>query len=43
MAKSEIDNIDLELGNLYGFDEYEMDFIINYDLKYRMSGVGDEE
>jgi len=28
----------------YGFTEEELDFIINYDIKYRMGGAdGDEE
>lgn len=38
-SKSIIDNIDKELAELYGFTDEELDFIINYDIKYRM---GDE-
>ncbi len=38
-SKSILDEIDLELAKLYGFTEEELDFIINYDIKYRM---GDE-
>ena len=34
-----IDKIDLFIGRLLGFSEEELDFIINYDIKYRM---GDE-
>jgi hypothetical protein len=37
----EIDNI---LANYYGFTEEELDFIINYDIKYRQGrGSGEEE
>lgn len=39
MSKEIIDNIDKELSKHYGFTEEELDFIINYDIKYRM---GDE-
>ena len=38
-AKSIIDEIDELLAKHYGFTEEELDFIINYDIKYRM---GDE-
>ncbi len=38
-SKSIIDEIDLVLASHYGFTEEELDFIINYDIKYRM---GDE-
>lgn len=38
-SKSIIDKIDTELAKHYGFSEEELDFIINYDIKYRM---GDE-
>ena len=34
-----IDEIDELLARHYGFTEEELDFIINYDIKYRM---GDE-
>ena len=27
----------------YGFSAEELDFIINYDIKYRMGGTDDEE
>ncbi len=39
-AKSIIDEIDRVLGEHYGFTEEELDFIINYDIKYRMGREG---
>ena len=39
LSKKYIDEIDTELAKHYGFSEEELDFIINYDIKYRM---GDE-
>ena len=36
-SKPIIDEIDKVLANHYGFTEEELDFIINYDIKYRMS------
>ncbi len=42
-SKSIIDEIDRVLASHYGFSDEELDFIINYDIKYRMGqGVGDE-
>ncbi len=38
-SKAVIDKIDSELAVHYGFTDEELDFIINYDIKYRM---GDE-
>ena len=38
-SKSIIDEIDKVLAKHYGFTDEELDFIINYDIKYRM---GDE-
>lgn len=35
-SKSLIDEIDKALAKHYGFTEEELDFIINYDIKYRM-------
>jgi len=35
-SKHIIDRIDRELAKHYGFTEEELDFIINYDIKYRM-------
>ena len=36
MCKSTIDEIDHVLAEHYGFTDEELDFIINYDIKYRM-------
>ena len=38
-SKSIIDKIDRLLAKHYGFTDEELDFIINYDIKYRM-GLG---
>jgi hypothetical protein len=35
-SKPIIDEIDSVLAQHYGFTEEELDFIINYDIKYRM-------
>jgi hypothetical protein len=37
-SKSIIDEIDKVLAKHYGFTDEELDFIINYDIKYRMGG-----
>ena len=37
-SKPIIDEIDKVLAKHYGFTEEELDFIINYDIKYRMGG-----
>jgi len=45
-SKPIIDEIDRVLAQHYGFTDEELDFIINYDIKYRMgrdSGENDEE
>jgi hypothetical protein len=39
LSKHIIDEIDKVLAEHYGFSEEELDFIINYDIKYRM-GLG---
>ena len=36
MSKPIIDEIDRVLARRYGFTDEELDFIINYDIKYRM-------
>ena len=36
MSKAIIDEIDRVLAAHYGFTAEELDFIINYDIKYRM-------
>ncbi len=43
-AKPIIDEIDRLLAKHYGFSDEELDFILNYDIKYRMGrgGSGDE-
>lgn len=43
MSKQTIDNIDKVLAEHYGFTEEELDFIINYDIKYRMGKELEEE
>lgn len=44
-SKHIIDDIDRVLAKHYGFSDEELDFIINYDIKYRMgiNGDGDAE
>ena len=41
-SKSIIDEIDTALAQHYGFTDEELDFIINYDIKYRM-GLGSSD
>ena len=36
LSKAIIDAIDKALAEHYGFTDEELDFIINYDIKYRM-------
>ncbi|WIG60148.1 MAG: Putative type IIS restriction /modification enzyme, N-terminal half [Ktedonobacterales bacterium] len=45
LSKPIIDEIDRVLARHYGFTEEELDFIINYDIKYRMGqeAAGEEE
>jgi hypothetical protein len=43
LSKPIIDRIDHALSKHYGFDDEELDFIINYDIKYRMGRVEDDE
>ena len=43
-SKPIIDQIDQVLAKHYGFTDEELDFIINYDIKYRMGrGAGDDD
>ena len=42
MSKPIIDQIDRVLAEHYGLTVEELDFIINYDIKYRMGGDADE-
>ena len=39
-SKPIIDEIDRVLAEHYGFTDEELDFIINYDIKYRMGRDG---
>ena len=43
LSKPIIDEIDRVLAKHYGFTEEELDYIINYDIKYRMGAEGNEE
>jgi hypothetical protein len=43
LSKNIMDNIDKVLATHYGFTEEELDFIINYDIKYRMGKELEEE
>ncbi|KAF0182566.1 MAG: hypothetical protein FD164_1129 [Nitrospirae bacterium] len=43
LSKPIIDEIDCVLAKHYGFTDEELDFIINYDIKYRMGRDGGEE
>ena len=38
-----IDEIDRVLAEHYGFTDEELDFILNYDIKYRLGADGGEE
>ena len=38
-----LDEIDCVLAKHYRFTEEELDFVINYDIKYRMGKVAEEE
>jgi hypothetical protein len=42
-SKSLIDEIDRTLGDLYGFDDEELDAIVHYDIKYRMGQTEAED
>lgn len=42
-SKQYIDEIDIALGEHYGFNERELDFIINYDVKYRLGKESEDE
>jgi hypothetical protein len=42
-SKPIMDEIDLALAEHYGFTDEELDFIINYDIKYRMGRDNSEE
>ena len=42
-AKQIIDKIDCALAEHYGFSDEELDYIINYDIKYRMGSDAEED
>ncbi|EAQ26827.1 Eco57I restriction-modification methylase domain-containing protein [Roseovarius sp. 217] len=42
-CKSTIDEIDRLLGPKYGLDDEEIDFIVNYDLKFRLGSNGESD
>ena len=42
-SKFIVDEIDAVLAQHYGFTDEELDFIINYDIKYRMGGELEED
>ena len=42
-SKRYIDTIDLDVANGFGFTTEETDFIINYDIKYRMGSAEEDE
>jgi len=43
LSKSVIDEIDKILAQYYGLTDEELDYIINYDIKYRLGASVDEE
>jgi hypothetical protein len=42
-SKAIVDQIDRVLARHYGFTDEELDFILNYDIKYRLGADGGEE
>jgi hypothetical protein len=42
LSKQAIDRIDEVLGECYGFTQEELDFVINYDIKYRLGRPDDK-
>jgi len=42
LSKPIIDSIDLALASFYGMTEEEVDFIVNFDVKYRLGVVSDD-
>ena len=42
-SKNIIDEIDVALADYYGFNQDEIEFILNYDIKFRMGKEADEE
>jgi len=42
LSKRVSDDIDIQLGEYWGLSDDETDYVINYDIKYRMSGTEEE-
>ena len=42
-SKPILDEIDRSLAHHFGFTDEETDFILNYDIKYRLAGDEDDE
>jgi hypothetical protein len=42
-SKQLIDKIDIELADHYGFTPEELDYIVNYDIKFRLGADADED
>ena len=42
-CKETIDQIDIRLAKIYGFTMDEIDFIVNYDIKFRIGGANEVE
>ena len=40
LSKDLIDEIDVGLAHYFGFSSEQLDFIVNYDVKYRMGQEG---
>ena len=43
LSKEILDKIDIAYGRAIGLNDEQLDFIINYDIKYRMGGADEEE
>jgi hypothetical protein len=43
LTKGILDEVDRSLGHVYGFTDHEIDFLINYDFKYRMGDDNEHE
>lgn len=43
LSKPFIDKIDLILARHYGFTDQELDFVVNYDIKFRMGRESEDE
>ena len=43
LSKSILDEIDIAMARHYGFTEEELDFVVNYDIKYRMGHEAESE